>query len=177
MRYLERDEATQQGRCSMDPQQDAQFLSKGNPWRRILSVLFLLPAWFSPHKSLRVFFHRLRGVQIGRGVEIGYYCLIGNVHPGTVHIEDGAVVTANCVLLDHDNALYYTFGGPVRIGEIHIRRRAFIGIGAIIMPGVDVGERAIVAPHSFVSRDVPARTLVAGNPATVVKQYPEATAQ
>ena len=147
--------------------------ARGRLRQRVFSVLFLLPAWFSPHKCLRVFFHRLRGVDIGRGVEIGYYCLIGNVHPHTVHIADGAVITANCVLLDHDNALYYTFGGPVRIGDIHIGPRAFIGIGAIIMPGVTVGERAIVAPQSLVKRDVPARTLVAGNPAREIKRYDE----
>lgn len=157
----------------MSEQPDPRFLAKGSLWRRVVSILFLLPAWFSPHKSLRVLFHRLRGVDIGRNVEIGYYCLIGNVHPGTVHIADDAVVTANCVLLDHDNALYYTYGGPVRIGEIHIGRHAFIGIGAIIMPGVRIGERSIVAPHSFVNRDVPDRTLVAGNPAREIKRYGE----
>lgn len=150
---------------------DPRYLAKGNPWRRVVSVLFLLPAWFAPHTRLRVLFHRWRGVCIGKGVEIGYYCLIGNVHPETVHIADGAVVTANCVLLDHDNALYYTFGGPLRIGEIHIGRRAFLGIGSVVMPGVTIGEQAIVAAQSFVSRDVPPRTLVGGQPARVLKEY------
>lgn len=153
---------------------DPRYLAKGSPWRRVVSVLFLLPAWFAPHTRLRVLFHRWRGVHIGMGVEIGYYCLIGNVHPETVHIADGAVVTANCVLLDHDNALYYTFGGPVRIGAIHIGQRAFLGIGSVVMPGVSIGEQAIVAAQSFVSRDVPARTLVGGQPARVLKEYPPA---
>ncbi len=150
---------------------DPQFLAKGSLLKRIRSVLFLLPAWFSPHKSLRVLFHRWRGVNIGRNVEIGYYCVIGNVHPYNIHIEDGAVVTANCVLLDHDNALYYTLGGPVRFGEIRIGKSAFIGIGTVIMPGVVIGEKALVAPQSFVKDDVPTYCLAGGQPARVIKDY------
>ncbi|NMC62404.1 MAG: acyltransferase [SAR324 cluster bacterium] len=150
---------------------DSLFLSRGKLIKRIRSIIFLLPAWFAPHKSLRVFFHRLRGVRIGKGVEIGYYCLIGNVHPYNIHIEDYAVITANCVLLDHDNALHYTFGGDVIYGKIRIGPSAFIGIASVIMPGVKIGEKAIVAPQSFVKYDVPAFTLVAGQPAKVIKSY------
>jgi acetyltransferase-like isoleucine patch superfamily enzyme len=46
-----------------------------------------------------------------------------------------------------------------------------IGLGACIMPGVTIGENALVAAGAVVNRDVPARTVVAGNPARVVRRW------
>lgn len=148
----------------------SNYQAKGSFLRRVRSILFLLPAWFAPHKSLRVLCHRLRGVKIGRGVEIGYFCIIGNVHPHMVHIEDGAVVTARSTILEHDNSYYYTGVGPVRLGEVHIGRRAFIGIGSLILPGVTVGAGSIVGAMSLVNRDVPEHCVVAGTPARVIRR-------
>ncbi len=147
------------------------FHAKGNVWRRVRSILFLIPAWFSPHKSVRVFFHRLRGVQIGHNVEIGYFCIIGNVHPNMVIIEDDAVITARVTILEHDNAYYYTMGGAVRFGTVRIGKHAFIGIGAVILPGITIGDHSIVGALSLVSSDVPSWSVFAGAPAKLIKQF------
>jgi maltose O-acetyltransferase len=55
-------------------------------------------------------------------------------------------------------------GKPVRIGN-----SVWVGGGAIILPGVTVGEGAIIAAGAVVTKDVPAYSLVAGNPAVVIK--------
>jgi acetyltransferase-like isoleucine patch superfamily enzyme len=54
---------------------------------------------------------------------------------------------------------------PVKIGD-----RVWIGAGAKIMKGVAVGDGAIIAAGALVTRDVPARALVAGNPASVIRE-------
>ncbi len=149
-----------------------QHRAKGSFWRRAWSTLFLLPAWFAPHKCLRVVFHRLRGVEIGHNVEIGYYCIIGHVHPSRIHIADHAVITANSVILEHDNSYYYTHGQDVAVGDVYIGDHAFIGIGAVVMPGVFIGSHAVVGALSFVKSNVPAYSVVAGQPARVVKRFP-----
>jgi maltose O-acetyltransferase len=151
---------------------DNEFKARGSTGGRLLSVLFLLPAWFAPHKVLRSFFHRLRGVNVGRGVEIGYFCVIGNVHPRMITIEDGAVVTAGAMLLEHDNSRYYTRGGDVKWGPVRIGRKAFVGVYAVVMPGVAIGDGAIVGAHSVVLHDVEDRTIVAGAPARVLGDTP-----
>lgn len=150
---------------------DKKKMAKGFFLRRVFSTFLLLPAWFGFHKSVRVFFHRARGVKIGKNVEIGYFCIIGNVHPYNITIEDGAVITAGCILLDHDNSHYYTHGGEVVFGEIRIGRKAFIGLKSIVMPNVCIGECAIVAPLSFVKTNVAPYTLVGGIPSKVIKSY------
>ena len=144
---------------------NAGYMARGKFFKRIRSVVFLLPAWFAPSSCLRVFFHRLRGVKIGKKVEIGYFCIIGNVHPNLITIEDGGVVTAGVVLLEHDNAHYYTRGGRVKFGPVIIKKNAFIGLHAVILPNITVGERSIVGANSLVVRDVPPNTVVGGVPA------------
>jgi acetyltransferase-like isoleucine patch superfamily enzyme len=146
------------------------YMARGKILKRMLSVIFLLPAWFSPHNKLRVFFHRLRGVKIGKEVEIGYFCIIGNVHPYMITIEDGAVITAGATLLEHDNSYYYTRGGEVKFGPVVIKKKAFIGINAVILPNVTIGERTIVGANSVALKDVPSDTVVGGVPARVLKK-------
>ena len=57
--------------------------------------------------------------------------------------------------------------------EINIKDRVWIGAGAIIMPGVTIGEGAMVAAGSVVTRDVPPRMVVAGIPARILRSVDE----
>ncbi len=62
----------------------------------------------------------------------------------------------------------YTLLAPVSIGA-----RVYVGAGAIILPGVSIGDGAIVGAGSVVRHDVPAETMVAGNPARIIGQVAE----
>ena len=85
-----------------------------------------------------------------------------------IQIGDDVVLSARCMIIDAqlDPA---TFGSPETRSyndkPVRIDRGAWIGAGAIILPGVHVGECSIVGAGAVVTRDVPAFTTVAGNPA------------
>lgn len=145
------------------------YKARGSLWRRLLGVLFLFPAWFAPHSKLRIFFHRLRGVNIGNGCEVGYFVIMGNVHPEMIKIEDGAIVTARCTLLEHDNAYYYTCRGDVVSMPVIVGKNSFLGIGCVVYPGVTIGRNAIVGAMSFVKANVPDSAVVCGQPARMIK--------
>ena len=67
---------------------------------------------------------------------------------------------------------------PDRKGDTVIGNDVWIGMGAVIMPGVTIGDGALVGAHSVVVKDVPAYSIVGGNPAKVLKQrFDEATTQ
>jgi acetyltransferase-like isoleucine patch superfamily enzyme len=84
-------------------------------------------------------------------------------HPRGVHIGADSYVAFGTVVLTHDMTRgVYT---DTRIGE-----RCFIGAHSFILPGVTIGEGSIVGAGSVVTRDVPAGTIVAGNPARVVRE-------
>ena len=61
--------------------------------------------------------------------------------------------------------------------RVVIKRNAYIGAGAIILPGVTIGEYSIVAAGAVVTKDVPPRTIVAGVPARVVGSIDEKIAK
>lgn len=72
----------------------------------------------------------------------------------------------------HDATLEgYTFVGPgaTLCGSTRIGRGTFIGAGAVILPGVTIGPDAVVGAGAVVTKDVPGDTVVAGNPAQVVR--------
>ena len=83
------------------------------------------------------------------------------------------VFIAPCVVTTNDNWMGRTekrFGlvkGPT------IRRGARIGGGAILCPGVEIGEEAFVGAGAVVTKDVPPRTVVVGNPARVLREVPD----
>jgi acetyltransferase-like isoleucine patch superfamily enzyme len=61
-------------------------------------------------------------------------------------------------------------GAPVRVAPVRIGRNVWIGRNAVVLPGVTIGDHAVVAAGSIVTRDVPARTLVAGSPAAARRE-------
>jgi len=132
---------------------------------RIRSTIFLLPAWFAPSSTLRAAFHRARGVSIGADVEIGYFVLLDNLYPEKVTIEEGATVAARSTILAHDEAGAYTHTGEEIVKPVRICRGAFVGVHAVILPGVTVGERAVVGAGSVVTRNIAPGARVAGVPA------------
>ena len=125
-------------------------------------------AWIAPHSKLRTMFHRLRGIHIGQNVEIGYRVMIGNVHPENIAIGNNTTIAANTIILDHDNSYFYSRGGDVKLENVVIGNNVFVGVGSVIMPGVSIGDSAIIGSLSFVNRDIPANAVAAGNPVRII---------
>jgi acetyltransferase-like isoleucine patch superfamily enzyme len=84
-----------------------------------------------------------------------------------------SVFIAPCVVTTNDNFMGRTERRHELVKGPTIRRGARIGGGAILCPGVEIGEEAFVGAGAVVTRDVPARKLVVGNPARVVRDVPE----
>ena len=82
-------------------------------------------------------------------------------------IEDFAQIAANCSLISNNHD--FKERAIITCKPIHIKKNAWIGAGSTILPGVTVGENAIVAAGSVVTKDVAPNTLVAGVPAKFVK--------
>src|SRR4051812_36966514 len=83
------------------------------------------------------------------------------------------VFIAPCVVTTNDNFMGRTERRKELMKGPTIRRRARIGGGAILCPGVEIGEEAFVGAGAVVTKDVPARTVVVGNPARVLREVLE----
>ena len=106
-------------------------------------------------------------IRLGANVFLNFNCVI--LDTTTVAIEDGAQIgpAVQIYAADHPRDAAQRrdgleFSRPVRIG-----RNVWVGGGAIILPGVTIGDDAIVGAGSVVTRDVPAGATVVGNPARV----------
>lgn len=108
--------------------------------------------------TLRVALHRARGVNIGKNVWIGYDVVLDTSIPSAITLGDGCVLSLRTTVLAHFR----------EIQGVTIERDVFVGAGAIILPGVTIGEGSVVAAGSVVTRSVPAFTMVQGNPAVPV---------
>ena len=83
------------------------------------------------------------------------------------------VFIAPCVVTTNDNFMGRTERRHELIKGPTIRRGARIGGGAILCPGIEIGEEAFVGAGAVVTKDVPARKLAVGNPARVVRDVPD----
>jgi serine acetyltransferase len=111
-------------------------------------------------QTLRVFLHRARGVQIGKGVWIGYDVILETSRPNLITIEDGSSIGMRVTVVAHFRESQ----------GVKIEQDAFIGPGVIILPDVVIGRGAVVTAGSVVTKSVPPMTVVQGNPAVPVAQ-------
>ena len=108
----------------------------------------------------------------GKNVRIGQNVVVMNnslfMSAGGITIEDNVLVAANCQLIsnNHDPAEH----AILTCKPVVLKRNCWIGAGATILPGVTVGENAIVAAGAVVSKDVEANTVVGGIPAKLIKR-------
>ena len=109
-------------------------------------------------------------VKIGKNVSILYNWVC--MSAGGVIIEDNAMLAANCSIATNNHD--FKDRAILTCKPVHIKRNAWIGMGAIILPGVTIGENAIVAAGAVVSKDVPDNALVGGIPAKIIKILDEA---
>ncbi len=105
--------------------------------------------------------------KIGKNVFINFDCVFLDL--GGITIEDNVLIAPKVSLLSEGHSVSPESRHSLVPGHIYIKKNAWIGAGATILPGVTIGENAVVAAGAVVSKDVPANTVVGGIPAKTIK--------
>ena len=105
------------------------------------------------------------GVTVGDGVAWGLESTPDVFWPERITVGDHAIIGYDATLLCHE-----FLRDEYRLGDVVVEEGAMIGAGAVVLPGVTVGEGAQVAANSLVADDVPPNSTVAGVPAEVVSR-------
>lgn len=116
-------------------------------------------------------------INFKENVEFEGYCYIG---PGAFWYAKGGISVGNNVIFgpetilwtanhDYNSNEFIPYGKEEILKKITIEENVWVGIRSVILPGVRIGEGAIIAAASVVTKDVPKCAIVAGNPAIVVK--------
>lgn len=143
---------------------------------KMLDRFYLEP--FAPRK-LRPILIRRMGCHVGKNTFFGDYVRMDTSYADMIYIGDYTHITSGCRLLCHQRDLTgYCVGDNAadlgyKTGEIHIGKGVMVGMETIIMPGVTIGDGAIIGAGSIVTRDIPSWTIATGRPAKVVKEIPE----
>lgn len=130
-------------------------------------------------RKLRPFILRRMGCKVGKGCFMGDYIRIDTSHPDMITIEDNVSIASGSRLLCHQRDFsdfcvgddYMKLGYVVK--PIVLKKGCLVGMESFVMPGVTIGEGAIVGAGSLVSKDIPAWTIAAGRPAKVLKEIPQ----
>ena len=87
-------------------------------------------------------------------------------------IGDGTIISENVHIRDSDTHTILN-SNHIPTQPVYIGKNVWIGLGSIILKGVTIGDGAIIAAGSVVTKDVPSNCLVGGNPAKVIKEHIE----
>ena len=142
---------------------------------KMMNWVILAP--FAPRK-VRPMLMRKMGCHVGKGCFIGDNVKIDTGHADMITLEDGVSVAGGTRLLCHQRDFSEYFVGSdynklrYSIKPIVLKKGCLIGMESFVLPGVTVGEGAIVGAGSLVTKDIPAWTVATGRPAKVVREIP-----
>ena len=151
-------------------------------FRDAFLMRYFMNSWllspFLPRK-IRPWVLKKVGCHIGKGCFVGDNVRIDTGHSDMITIEDGVSIAGGTRLLCHqrDFSDYYIGSDYLGLGyivkPIVLKKGCLVGMESFVMPGVTIGEGAIVGAGSLVTKNIPAWTIAAGRPAKVVKQIKE----
>lgn len=149
-----------------------------NPYHALLQSMM---DWvvFAPiaARKVRPWLLRRMGAKVGKDVFIGDHCRFDLNHSNLITLEDHVHITGGSRILCHKRDLTnYHIGDdsaklPYKLQPVHFKRGSMLGMESMVMPGVTIGEGAIIGAASLVSKDIPDWTLAVGNPAKPIKSF------
>lgn len=107
------------------------------------------------------------GLKIGRNVSIVSDFFFDPSHCYLISIGDNCTICPNVRLIAHDASTKKSLGFT-KVGKVIIEENCFIGDSTIILLGVKIGRNSIIGTGSIVTKDIPAYSVAAGNPAKIV---------
>eukprot|EP01033_Poteriospumella_lacustris_P003308 gene3308-2440_t len=135
----------------------------------------IVGAAVDPSTTVFVPFHTNFGrfIELGKNVFINHGCTFLDL--GGIKVEDDVMIGPQVCVVTENHPLNPADRKALVTKPITIKRNAWIGANATILPGVMIGENSVVAAGAVVSKDVPPNTVVAGVPAKVIKSLDESS--
>lgn len=112
-----------------------------------------------------------KNITVGKHVFFNSGCRLQD--QGGITIGDGSLIGHNVVLVTINHGFDPDHRGDIYPAPIHIGRNVWIGANATVLPGVSIGDGAIIAAGAVVSKDVSENTIAGGVPAKLIKMLPE----
>ena len=144
--------------------------AKGGPLHSVSERLAMGELWRTDMLQFRVANARRMGMKVGEGCRL--YSLNIASEAELIELGSNVIVSGEVMFVTHDGAIFTALPEFPNVnghyGRIRIGNGCFLGMRAVIMPGVELGENCVVAAGAVVMDSFPANSVIAGNPASYV---------
>lgn len=119
--------------------------------------------WSIATNAYPEFLRRWYKMDLGKGVRIAHKAhLDKSINPKGIHIGDRSWILNGAFVMAHDHCR------ALRT-DTYIGHDCVVGINAIIMPGVHIGDEVVIGSGAIVTKDIPSNSIAVGNPAKIIK--------
>ncbi|MDW7726657.1 MAG: acyltransferase [Candidatus Methanoperedens sp.] len=130
--------------------------SRKSLYRIILNKILCYLAMLPIGSKYRILLYSFAGVKFGKNCFIGAYVLIDDQFPELVTCEDNVKIAYRATFITHDDSRDI-------VSAITLRKNSFIGTGAIILPGVIIGENSVIGAGTVITKDTEDNSIVVGS--------------
>ena len=119
---------------------------------------------FTPSLRVKNFLYRtFLGMKLGKQTSLALMVMPDTMFPERITVGDNSVIGFNTTILAHEYLIE-----EYRLGDVIIGKNVMVGANSTILPGVTIGDGAIVSAMTLVHRDVPVGGLAGGNPMQII---------
>lgn len=128
------------------------------------NFVFIQLGRYMPFLSVKNFIYRnFLGMKVGKKTSFALMAMPDLMFPERITVGDNSIIGYNTTILAHEYLI-----DEYRIGDVIIGENVLIGANTTILPGVEIGDGAIVSAATLVNRDIPAGVFAGGNPVKVI---------
>lgn len=131
-----------------------------NPLIVIINFVLIFISRFIPSIAFKRMLLRLTGMKIEKNVAIAYNVMFDFFFPELIELKENCIIGYNATILAHE-----FLQQELRIGKVSIGKNVLIGANSTIMPGIKIGDNAVISAMSLVNKDVKENAFVGGIPA------------
>ncbi|WOQ74091.1 acyltransferase [Bacillus stratosphericus] len=130
----------------------------------VKNFIFIQLARYTPFMGMKNWIYRtfLR-MKVGEDTAFALMVMVDLMFPEKITVGRNSVIGYNTTILSHEYLI-----NEYRLGEVYIGDEVLIGANSTILPGVTIGDGAIVSAGTLVNKDVPAGSFVGGNPMRMI---------
>lgn len=133
-------------------------------WKVVRNFVVIQLARYTPFLGMKNWLYRtFLHMKIGDQTSFALMVMLDVMFPEKISVGRNSVIGYNTTILAHEYLIK-----EYRLGDVHIGDEVLIGANTTILPGVNIGDNAIVSAGTLVHKDVPAGAFVGGNPMKII---------
>ncbi|OCA84717.1 acyltransferase [Pradoshia sp. D12] len=133
-------------------------------WKVVRNFIVIQLARYTPFLSMKNWLYRtFLGMKVGQKTSFALMVMLDVMFPEKISVGRNSVIGYNTTILAHEYLI-----NEYRLGSVIIGDEVLIGANSTLLPGIEIGDGAIVSAGTLVHKDVPAGAFVGGNPMKII---------